>query len=76
MIPAHCPRCRRGMERGFLLDREHGGYRAGEWVEGAPQRSFWTGVKTRGKERIPITAYRCEACGYLEFYATEEGHEG
>lgn len=28
-----------------------------------------SGTKVRGKEHHQITAYRCSACGYIEFYA-------
>jgi hypothetical protein len=57
------------MEQGYLLDHTHGGQTAGEWVEGAPKRSFWTGVSLGGKQRIPITTWRCPTCGFLETYA-------
>jgi hypothetical protein len=40
-----------------------------EWAEGQPERSFWTGVKVKDKERHPVSTFRCPACGYLESYA-------
>ena len=40
-----------------------------KWVEGEPQYSIWTGLKLRGKERLPVTTYRCSRCGFLESYA-------
>ena len=57
------------MEPGFVLDQTQGGYRPSDWVEGAPEPSFWTGLKLRGHERRPVTTYRCTGCGYLESYA-------
>jgi len=40
-----------------------------EWVEGPVERSFWTGVKMRGKERRHVMTNRCVSCGYLESFA-------
>ena len=68
--PLACPRCRGPMDLGFLMDRADGSIpTVAQWVEGAPERSFWTGLKTKGREAYPLTSYRCERCGYLEFYA-------
>ena len=30
---------------------------------------MWTGLKTRDKDKLDITTYRCRRCGYLESYA-------
>jgi len=59
------------MEEGFIPDRIDGmsGATTAAWFEGQPKRSFWTGVKTAGKDRRPVRAYRCTGCGFLEFYA-------
>jgi hypothetical protein len=60
------------MEPGFLFDRSHDEYgKPSQWVEGAPETSFWLGTKTRGKVKIPVTTWRCIKCGYLESYAHE-----
>ncbi len=68
--PTECPRCRRRMEEGYVLDLGEGnGPSEQQWVEGAPERSFWTGLKTKGREIFKVTTYRCEGCGYLESYA-------
>ena len=65
-----CPRCRGPMEPGYLLDRAHGNAgNVAAWVEGAPERSIWTGMKTKDRDVFPVTSYRCERCGFLEFYA-------
>lgn len=69
-----CPRCGIDMQEGFILDRAHnnrGG--ASLWVEGTPEKSFWTGIRTRGLEKRRITSYRCMRCGLLESYAVAEG---
>lgn len=57
------------MESGFLVDNTHGGVTQAEWAEGPPVRSIWTGLKMRGKEKHPVTTFRCVKCGYLESYA-------
>ena len=65
-----CPACGKRMEPGFLLergDKNRGG--TTQWVEGAPERSFWTGVRVKGRRVLPVVTYRCEGCGYLASYA-------
>jgi hypothetical protein len=58
------------MERGFVLDQTYGAVMQSAWMEGAPERSIWTGgVKLKGRRRLPVTTYRCPRCGYLESYA-------
>ena len=65
-----CPKCGRPMHPGYLLERRDGDRRAvTEWVEGAPERSFWLGVKTSGRQVLSVTVYRCERCGFREAYA-------
>jgi hypothetical protein len=40
------------------------------FLPGAPPKvSRWWGLKVRKKDLIPISAWRCERCGYLESYA-------
>ena len=57
------------MEEGFLLDKTHGANLNSHWVAGAPDRSFWTGVKVRGKRLVAVRTFRCTSCGLLESYA-------
>jgi hypothetical protein len=65
------------MDEECVIDQGYGALHQPRWVEGTPQVSFWSGLKVRGKERLPITTYRCPACGYLESYAkAEEAQEG
>ena len=60
------------MEKGFILDYgESNMKRVNSWVEGEPDKSFWSGIKIKDKERYSITTFRCAGCGYLESYATE-----
>jgi hypothetical protein len=66
-----CPKCAAPMEAGFILDKiDDSRASAPEWVEGGPERAFWTGLNTEGRARISIITYRCERCGFLESYAT------
>lgn len=71
MHAPECPQCRVTMEEGFLVDRGHGDSTSvGEWAEGQPVRRWW-GLNMKGKERIPVVAYRCAKCGLLRSYAVE-----
>ena len=65
-----CPKCKAAMEEGFILDLGHYNTKTvSQWVEGEPERSIWTGIKTKDREKFKITTYRCAGCGYLESYA-------
>jgi hypothetical protein len=67
-----CLRCGGPMEQGFVADKAH--YSVPEtqnWVEGVPERTFWSGIKLKGKEVLPVMSFRCEQCGYLESYANK-----
>ena len=69
-----CPRCAGPMEDGFVADKAH--YSVPEtqsWVEGAPERSFWSGLQMKNREVLRVMTYRCEKCGYLESYAKAPG---
>jgi hypothetical protein len=58
------------MEEGFVRDIGQGNMtHPSTWVEGVPERSFWTVTKTSGKEQRQIRTFRCMRCGYLESYA-------
>jgi hypothetical protein len=59
------------MEEGFLLDEKRDGRGVARWIAGAPERSFWTGIKLSGRNQFEVTSYRCRQCGYLESYANE-----
>lgn len=68
--PPECPKCRHAMEPGFLLDKGHfNSPTPSEWLEGEPVPSFWSGLKTKGRDRLPVRTYRCSGCGFLESYA-------
>ena len=64
-----CPKCDAVMEPGFVLDQTYGAMTQSAWIEGPPERSFWTGLKVKGRDRLPVTTFRCPECGFLESYA-------
>jgi len=64
-----CPKCQNAMEEGFIADKTYGGVGTSTWVEGEPEKSFWTGTKTKGKRQVEISTCRCTNCGYMESYA-------
>jgi hypothetical protein len=60
------------MEEGFIVDVSQANQLQSQWVQGKPEKSFWTGIKTKGRSRRLVTTFRCVRCGFLESYATEE----
>jgi len=65
-----CSKCNAGMEEGFLLEKGDGGIlSSGTWVAGKPDKSFFSGVRLKGKVVYDIKTFRCIACGYLDSYA-------
>jgi hypothetical protein len=65
-----CPKCHITMEPGVLLDRgDHNSLSTSDWLKGEPERTFWGGLKTKGRDRLPVHTFRCPNCGYLELYA-------
>ena len=73
-----CPRCGGAFEAGHILDQNHGSGLAEQtkWQPGMPARSFWTGLKVKRRELLPVMTYRCVECGYLEMYARGEKGRG
>ena len=66
-----CPKCKGDMVNGFVPDYSLTHRYIGHWHEGTPKKSFFHVTKAPTTEGIPIGAYRCNNCGYLEFYANE-----
>ena len=68
-----CIKCGGTLTEGFLLDRGHyNGKMKQIWVEGEPEESFWSGIKTTDKAAYYVQAFRCENCKFLEFYTTDK----
>ncbi len=72
-LKGECLRCRSPMEQGFIFDfmGEHG-RKVAQWMPGAAAKSFWLGVKADQDQLLPIGAFRCVGCGFLELYARSE----
>ncbi len=64
-----CPKCSGQMEEGFSLDSTYGANLQSSWIPGIAEKSFWTGMKIKGRPRFAVTTYRCNKCGYLESFA-------
>ena len=64
-----CPKCNGNMEAGYLLDETQSASNVSHWVEGPPDRNAFTGMKTKGRRKLPITVFRCARCGFLEAWA-------
>jgi phage FluMu protein Com len=65
-----CPKCKGPMDEGFVPDHgHHHTVLTAKWQEGAPERSFWRGIKIDDQTQYEIKSYRCRKCGYLESYA-------
>jgi hypothetical protein len=66
-----CTDCQRRMEGGYLLDTKEHGYVAGSWVEGPPEKSFWTGLSIKGRRKLTVYAWRCPGCTQVRLFAPE-----
>jgi hypothetical protein len=69
--PEQCPKCGGRMEQGFILDNTYGARVVSHWAAGPPSKSFWTGTKA-ADSTVPVGAFRCASCGFLEMYARRE----
>lgn len=66
-----CTVCGAKTVEGFLLDFQHGGQTATRWVEGKPKRMTTGVVAFSDRTNYHMSAFRCESCGHLEFYAVD-----
>lgn len=66
-----CSKCSGELVQGFIPDSTYGANLIGRWHAGAPKKSFWSGTNVPGGG-LPIGAFRCDQCGFLEFYADKE----
>jgi hypothetical protein len=71
MAVPFCAPCQRRMEGGFLLDAGQHANGVTSWVEGAPEKSFWEGVKTKGRRKLPVYAWRCPGCSEIRLFAPD-----
>ena len=67
-----CIQCESVLEEGFIPDRgDHNFGLIPVWVEGLPESSFWTGLKTKNRRKYSVRAMRCPTCGRLELFADQ-----
>jgi hypothetical protein len=58
------------MRVGLLLEQGHyNRATVSEWMEGEAVETFFGNLRTKGRRRRPIKAFRCTRCGFVEFYA-------
>jgi hypothetical protein len=57
------------MVQGFVPDYAQGRVMVGAWHPGQPKWSFWKRKTAYDEDAVPIGAFRCPKCGFLEFYA-------
>ena len=65
-----CPKCQSEMVQGFVPDY----FQAARsfvvaWFAGPPKKSFWSKTEAPRGDGVPIGAFRCQKCGFLEFYS-------
>jgi ribosomal protein L37E len=65
-----CAKCGGSMTEGFIID--HAVKQQQIWFEGQPESSFWSGIKTSGRDAYNVQAYCCADCNFLEFYTAEK----
>jgi hypothetical protein len=72
-----CPKCEGLMETGFIPEVAHPTLLVSSWYPGAPKEtdvevfgvkvSKWLDIDWKAAR--PVTAHRCESCGFIELYA-------
>ena len=68
-----CTKCGRQMERGHVPDVTHGQVLQSRWSRGNPEpRRFFGGIKWKLDAQLPLVAYRCVMCGFVELYARSD----
>lgn len=65
-----CPKCNGKMNQGFVADKTHLAIEVMMWRPGPPETSFFSGTKLPGGA-LPMAAFRCAHCGFVEFYANQ-----
>ena len=71
-----CSQCNGELKDGFLADKTIFGTSPLEWIEGYPENTLFSGMKTSGGSRHTVYAYRCDDCGRIEFYTIKGKSEG
>lgn len=72
-----CGKCGGGMDAGFVIEYTIDRPVQERWAGGKPEPNVALGVidmgvKLEGRRTLPVTSWRCTACGFLESYANDE----
>jgi hypothetical protein len=59
------------MGEGVIAEKGDSQWLIASFLPGPPKVSRWFGLKVRRKDLVPISAWRCTRCGFLENYAIE-----
>ncbi len=73
-VPAsECPKCQGKMIQGYIPDHAMFASAVSTWIEKSHvKKQRGTNVKVDLEKCLPVTAFKCAACGFLEFYAGSE----
>jgi hypothetical protein len=64
-----CPKCKGEVVQGFVADYSMAAALVTSWHAGQPKKKLVGHTKAPRAEGVPIGAFRCQECGFLEFYA-------
>ena len=64
-----CPKCNSEMDQGFVADYSGPAALVASWHPGHPEKKLVGHTKAPRAEGVPIGAYCCQSCNFLEFYA-------
>lgn len=65
-----CSKCGGSLNEGFIIEHALGNTAfSAKWHPGKPECNVFGGTQIEKDQLIPIRSYRCEQCGFLEFYA-------
>jgi predicted nucleic-acid-binding Zn-ribbon protein len=68
-----CPKCKQTMAVGHVPDMGYGVVAQTNWAPGEPVvRRFLGGIEHQKDQMMPLLAYRCPSCGFVELYARAE----
>lgn len=67
-----CLKCDHEMVQGFVADYSMAAALVASWHAGPPRKKLVGHTKAPRGEGVPIGAYRCQECGFLEFYADDK----
>jgi hypothetical protein len=63
-----CPKCNGTMEEGWLPNSFASTITVSTWAKGQPHKLF-LGLIRMPEAALPVVAYCCCECGYIEMYA-------